>query len=77
MPAHEIKNIGNDEVLGFRSDLWPFRAKRLDWRDFPELKRRANLPPPEIPQLRALEEKATPQGLYQPKLAIPVYEFEG
>ena len=51
MPAHEIKMIGNDEIIGFRSDYWPFRAKRLDWRDFPELKQRANLTTPRIPVL--------------------------
>jgi type IV secretory pathway TraG/TraD family ATPase VirD4 len=51
MPAHEIKMIGNDEVIAFRSDFWPFRAKRLDWRDFPQLKQRANIPPPSIPVL--------------------------
>ena len=43
MPAHDIKMIGNDEVFGFRSDFWPFRAKRLDWREFPELTQRAKL----------------------------------
>jgi type IV secretory pathway TraG/TraD family ATPase VirD4 len=54
MPAHEIKMIGNDEIIGFRSGYWPFRAKRLDWRDFPQLKKRANMQPPKIPVLPSI-----------------------
>jgi type IV secretion system protein VirD4 len=77
MPAHEIKNIGNDEVIGFRSDLWPFRAKRLDWRDFPELKRRANIAPPPIPVLPSAD--ASLQSRYKPapsaKLNIMPLQF--
>ena len=57
MPGHEIKMIGNEEILAFRSDFWPFRVKRLDWRKFPELEKRANIKPPNIPILPAIPVK--------------------
>ena len=69
MPAHEIKMIGNDEIIGFRSDYWPFRAKRLDWRDFPELKKRANLPTPRIPVSPSRESN----GYHIPRSPIPLF----
>ena len=40
-----------DEILGFRSGMRPFRGKQLDYRRFPELVKRANMKPPEVPVL--------------------------
>jgi type IV secretory pathway TraG/TraD family ATPase VirD4 len=53
MPADAIKQLGEDEekVFSFRKGVRPTIAQRLDWRDFPELVRRANLQPPEVPNL--------------------------
>ena len=44
----------DDEIIGFYQDekgMPPFKEKRLDWHDFPELVRRAKMIPPAIPVL--------------------------
>ena len=44
MPAQDIKQMGDREVIGFHRHLPPFRATRMDWRSFPALVRRRGLP---------------------------------
>jgi type IV secretory pathway TraG/TraD family ATPase VirD4 len=68
MSADEIKQLGEDEekVIGFRKGVRPFIAKRLDWREFPELKRRAAMAPPPVSSLPQIKE-SLPQP-EQPKL---------
>jgi type IV secretory pathway TraG/TraD family ATPase VirD4 len=57
MSADAIKQLGEDEekVLSFRKGVRPTIAQRLDWRGFPELVRRANIQPPEVPDLHPFE----------------------
>ena len=52
-----IKQLAEDEekVFSFRKGVRPIIAKRLDWREYPELARRANLKPPEVPDLHPLD----------------------
>ena len=49
MTAHEIKLMPEDEVLGFRSGMRPFKIKRMDYRRFPELVKRAKMQSPKVP----------------------------
>ena len=46
MAAQQIKQLRDEEILGFHRRLPPFRAKRMDWRDFPLLTKRQRIPPP-------------------------------
>ena len=54
LPAHEAKLLKPRQVIvqfdGERSTI----AQRLDWHDFPELERRANMLPPEVSVLPPL-----------------------
>jgi type IV secretory pathway TraG/TraD family ATPase VirD4 len=48
MTVQDITELTDTEIIGIHRNLTPFRAKRMDWRQFPTLE----LPPaPEIPQL--------------------------
>lgn len=49
--AQEIMQLGDTEVIGFHRSLPPFPAKRIDWRNFPDLTRRRALPAPGVPAL--------------------------
>jgi len=68
LPAHEIRRMDTEEIIGFRSGLRPglrpFRARRMDWHRFPILRERAKIPPPSIPVLPLAE--ASPQSRYKP-----------
>ncbi|MDQ3968841.1 MAG: type IV secretory system conjugative DNA transfer family protein [Thermoproteota archaeon] len=55
MTAQAIKQMGDEEIIGFHRRLPPFEAKRMDWRDFPELQRRRGIPPPKLQPLPELE----------------------
>jgi type IV secretory pathway TraG/TraD family ATPase VirD4 len=54
MTAWEIKQLKDDDIIGFYSDLKPFRAKRMDWRKYKTLIQRLSLPAPQIPTLPPL-----------------------
>ena len=57
LTAWEIQyDLNDDEVLGFHRNrrLPPFRAKRMDWRDFSVLTQRAAIAAPPIPVLPPL-----------------------
>jgi type IV secretion system protein VirD4 len=56
LSSQEILQMADDEIIVFYGDLPPFRAKRMDWRRFPVLKRQCNLKPPTLPPLPVLEE---------------------
>jgi type IV secretory pathway TraG/TraD family ATPase VirD4 len=68
LPAHETKLLKPRQVIvqidGERSTI----AKRLDWRDFPELVRRAHIEPPKIPVVSPLGSAEPLPALAQPKL---------
>jgi type IV secretion system protein VirD4 len=59
MPAHEIRLMDMQEIIGFRAGirLRPFRARRMDWRRFPVLAQRQRIPPPQLSVLPHIEDR--------------------
>ncbi len=60
LTAQEIKQMGDEEILGFHRRLPPFRARRMDWRRSPLLRQRRGLPLPPLSALPRLEESLPP-----------------
>jgi type IV secretion system protein VirD4 len=56
LTAQEIKQLKDEDILGFHRLLPPFRAKRMDWRYFPLLAQRRGMPPPALAPLPPLTE---------------------
>jgi type IV secretory pathway TraG/TraD family ATPase VirD4 len=56
MTAQEIKQMQDEDILGFHRLLPPFRAKRMDWRTYPILVQRHGMPPPKLAALPHLTE---------------------
>jgi type IV secretion system protein VirD4 len=48
LTAREISELSDTDIIGFHRRLPPFRARRMDWRRFPELVRRRAIPPPSL-----------------------------
>jgi type IV secretory pathway TraG/TraD family ATPase VirD4 len=51
MPAHDSRHTGAEEIIGLVNGLHPFREKRLNRYEFPELTERGNIPAPEFSPL--------------------------
>jgi type IV secretion system protein VirD4 len=51
LSAWELKQLRDEDVLGFHRNLPPFRAQRMDWRRFPLLVQRQLIPPPALSPL--------------------------
>jgi type IV secretory pathway TraG/TraD family ATPase VirD4 len=65
MTAQEIKMMGDEDIICFYKNLPPFKAKRMNWLNFPILEQRLTMPPPPvypIPAIKAIE----PQRKMQP-----------
>ena len=51
----------DEEVMVFHREVPPFKAARIDWRDFPDLSERTKIPPPavlplpRVPEIMPLE----------------------
>jgi type IV secretory pathway TraG/TraD family ATPase VirD4 len=56
MTAQEIKQMRDEQIIGFHRQLPPFLETRMDWRHFPLLRKRQVLPPPELSPLPDLAE---------------------
>jgi type IV secretion system protein VirD4 len=54
LTAFEIHLLQDEDIVGFHRLLPPFRAKRMDWRRFPLLRKRQALPAPSLPVLPPL-----------------------
>jgi hypothetical protein len=64
MTVQDITELSETEIVGIHRNLKPFRAKRMDWREFPHLVKRTKLPPPHLPALAPAPEIAQlSQGL--------------
>ena len=51
LTAGEIKQMRDEDIIGFHRRLPPFMGKRMDWRKFQTIRQRHNLPPPILPSL--------------------------
>ena len=65
MTAQEIKQMNDEEIIGFHRGLPPFRAKRMDWRHFSILRQRQRIPPPQLYPLPQLENTSFSNGQAQ------------
>jgi type IV secretion system protein VirD4 len=63
LTAQDIKRLRDEDIIGFHRNLQPFRAKRMDWRRFPILAQRRDMPPPDLAILPPLEERPVIGGL--------------
>jgi type IV secretion system protein VirD4 len=65
MTAQEIKQMRDEQIIGFHRQLPPFLETRMDWRQFPVLMERHMMPPPDLSLLPELTETlpaVTPQS---------------
>src|ERR1700720_4686521 len=51
MTVQDITELSETEIVGIHRNLKPFRAKRMDWRQFPHLAARTKIAPPVLPAL--------------------------
>ena len=49
LTAQEIRQLKDEEVIGFHRHLPPFRMKRVDWRQSPILQQRRSIQASELP----------------------------
>jgi hypothetical protein len=59
IPAHETDLIDQTQVIIKRSGIRPILAERLDWRSFPQLQKRHEMPAPQVTPLPAFEQHFT------------------
>ncbi len=55
MTAQAIKQMKDEQIIGFHRRLPPFRKKRIDWRQHPEFIQKRQLPAPKLSALPPLE----------------------
>ncbi len=58
MTAWEIKQLKDEEIIGFHRRLPPFKAKRMDWRNSSLLTKRQNMLAPQLSPLPQLSDKS-------------------
>ncbi len=58
MSAWEIKQLKDEDIIGFHRLLPPFKAKRMDWRQDELLTKRQRLPAPKLSPLPQLEDRS-------------------
>ena len=74
LTAQEIKQLGDEDVIGFHRRLPPFQAKRMDWRRFGVLAQRWQMPAPRLAALPALTSLPTPAWQLQELMASPYFD---
>lgn len=70
MTAQEIKQLKDEEIIGFHRRLPAFKAKRMDWRRFPILTQRQHIPAPSLSALPQLED-SLPSTAWQKTEQLP------
>jgi type IV secretion system protein VirD4 len=55
MTSQEVKQLRDEDIIGFHRRLVPFKARRMDWRKSPILKHRHGLPAPKVATLPAVQ----------------------
>jgi type IV secretion system protein VirD4 len=66
LTAQEIKQLGDEDVIGFHRRLPPFQAKRIDWRRFGALAKRRHMLAPRLTTLPYLTTRPTPAWQRKP-----------
>lgn len=65
LSAWDVRRMQDEEVVILHRQLPPFKARRIDWRDFPTLVKRTQIPSsllkalPKVPEISALSEDTT------------------
>jgi type IV secretion system protein VirD4 len=54
LTSQDIKQMQDEEIIGFHRRLPPFQLKRVDWRANPLLTKRRSIPPPRLARLPEL-----------------------
>jgi hypothetical protein len=70
MTAQEIKQLRDEEILGFHRRLPAFKAKRMDWRRFPILAQRQRIPSLQLSALPQFED-SLPENAWQRTEQLP------
>jgi type IV secretion system protein VirD4 len=71
LTAQDIKQLPDEDIIGFHRHLPPFRLKRMDWRRFPLLTQKQALPPPRLAPLPPLGDSPAP--LWQKHKSVTAY----
>jgi hypothetical protein len=66
MTVQDITELSESEIIGVHRNLKPFRAKRMDWREYPFLVQRTQLRPPDLPVLPPISDSL-------PDISSPAY----
>lgn len=77
LTAQEIKQLGDEEIIGFHRNLPPFRARRMDWRRFGVLAERQRLAAPRLTVLPALARIPTLAWQRKEAVAAPYFDPDG
>ena len=56
MTAQDIKQLKDEEIIGFHRQLPAFRLARMDWRQHTTLQARARIPAPRLAKLPSLSD---------------------
>jgi type IV secretion system protein VirD4 len=56
LTAQEIKQLKDEELIGFHRRLPPFQITRCDWRRNDRLERKRTIPPPTLPDLAPIDD---------------------
>jgi len=56
LTAQEIKQLKDEEIIGFHRRLPPFLINRVDWRTHDLLQRKRTIPPPSVPELMPVDD---------------------
>ena len=56
LASQEIAQLTDKQIIGFHRHLPPFRLERCDWRTYPLLKQRGNIPAPQLANLPPLSD---------------------
>jgi type IV secretion system protein VirD4 len=51
MTVQDITELSETEIIGIHRNLKPFKATRMDWREYPHLVNRTKIPAPQLPKL--------------------------
>jgi type IV secretory pathway TraG/TraD family ATPase VirD4 len=60
--AQDIREQAENAVIILFKNLKPARGRRMDWREFPILRQRRRIPPPEVTPLSPLPEIQLPSA---------------